>query len=109
VLVDSLQTGRPGGAGPVPQDHSGNPEGRFAKGQSGDPLRGPLTAGGYADVAVFDPESVIDRATFEVPKTPAAGIEHVFVNGRPVWRKGKPAGERPGRALRRQPMQAEAG
>jgi N-acyl-D-amino-acid deacylase len=40
--------------------------------------------------------------------TPAAGIEHVFVNGRPVWMDGKPTGERPGRALRRQQMQAEA-
>jgi N-acyl-D-amino-acid deacylase len=40
--------------------------------------------------------------------TPAAGIEHVFVNGRPVWTEGKPTGEHPGRALRRQQMQAEA-
>ena len=47
-------------------------------------------------------------ATFEVPTTPAAGIEHVFVNGRPVWREGQPTGERPGRALRRQQMQGEA-
>ena len=39
---------------------------------------------------------------------PAAGIEHVFVNGRPVWTEGKVSGERPGRALRRQQMQAEA-
>src|SRR2546430_8049352 len=59
--------------------------------------RGILAAGGYADVTVFDPETVADRATFEVPKTPAAGIEHVFVNGRPVWREGQPTGERPGR------------
>ena len=35
-------------------------------------------------------------------------IEHVFVNGRPVWSEGKPTGERSGRALRRQQMQAEA-
>ena len=59
-------------------------------------------------MTVFDPETVIDRATFEVPTIPAAGIEHVFVNGRPVWREGKPTGERPGRALRRQEMQVEA-
>ncbi len=70
--------------------------------------RGILAAGGYADVTVFDPETVADRATFEVPATPAAGIEHVFVNGRPMWREGQPTGERPGRALRRQQMQGEA-
>ena len=52
--------------------------------------------------------AVIDRATFEVPKTPAAGIERVFVNGRPVWSEGHPTGERPGRVLRRQQLQAEA-
>jgi len=70
--------------------------------------RGILAAGAYADITVFDPETVIDRATFETPTMPAAGIEHVFVNGRPVWSEGKPTGERPGRALRRQQLQAEA-
>ena len=70
--------------------------------------RGILAAGGYADVTVFDAETVADRATFEAPTTPAAGIEHVFVNGRPVWCQGRPTGERPGRALRRQQMQGEA-
>jgi N-acyl-D-amino-acid deacylase len=70
--------------------------------------RGILAAGAYADITVFDPDTVADRATFETPTTPAAGIEHVFVNGRPVWTEGKPTGERPGRALRRQQMQAEA-
>ena len=64
--------------------------------------------GAYADLCVFDPETVIDRATFAEPTLPAAGIEHVFVNGSPVWSEGKPTGERPGRALRRQQMQAEA-
>ncbi len=70
--------------------------------------RGILAPGGYADVTVFDPETVADRATFERPTIPAAGIEHVFVNGRPVWREGRPTGERPGRTLRRQQQQAEA-
>ena len=70
--------------------------------------RGILTAGAYADVTVFDPETVADRATFEAPRIPAAGIEHVFVNGRPVWTDGKPTREHPGRALRRQQLQAEA-
>lgn len=70
--------------------------------------RGSLAPGAYADVTVFDPETVIDRATFEVPTTPASGIDHVLVNGRPVWAEGKTTGEHPGRALRRQKMQAEA-
>ena len=69
--------------------------------------RGVLAAGAYADITVFDADTVADRATFEAPTTPAAGIEHVFVNGHPVWSEGKPTGERPGRALRRQQMQAE--
>jgi N-acyl-D-amino-acid deacylase len=70
--------------------------------------RGILAAGAYADITVFDLETVADRATFESPATPAAGIEHVFVNGHLVWSEGRPTGERPGRALRRQQMQAEA-
>jgi N-acyl-D-amino-acid deacylase len=70
--------------------------------------RGRVTPGAYADIAVFDPATIIDRATFEAPTTPAAGIDHVFVNGRPVWRDGKPTGERPGRALRRQRLRADA-
>src|SRR5438067_6114550 len=70
--------------------------------------RGRPAEGAYADLTVFDPETVIDRATFAEPTLPAAGIAHVFVNGRPVWSGGKPSGERPGRALRRQHMQAEA-
>jgi N-acyl-D-amino-acid deacylase len=68
--------------------------------------RGTIAAGAYADITVFDPARVIDRATFEKPTVPAAGIDHVFVNGRPVWADGKPSGERPGRALRRQEMRA---
>ena len=82
---------------------TGLPAARF--GLSG---RGKVAAGAYADITVFDPATVIDRATFEKPITPAAGIEHVFVNGRPVWVEGKPTGERSGRALRRQQMQAQS-
>jgi N-acyl-D-amino-acid deacylase len=70
--------------------------------------RGAVAAGAYADITVFDPATVIDRATFAQPKAPAVGIEHVFVNGRPVWSEAGPTGERPGRALRRQAMQGEA-
>jgi N-acyl-D-amino-acid deacylase len=70
--------------------------------------RGAVAAGGYADITVFDPATVLDRATFAQPIAPAAGIEHVFVNGHPVWSGAGPTGERPGRALRRQAMQSEA-
>jgi len=70
--------------------------------------RGVLAEGAHADIAVFDPGTVIDRATFAEPTLPAAGIAHVFVNGRLVWSDGKPSGDRPGQALRRQVMQAEA-
>jgi N-acyl-D-amino-acid deacylase len=70
--------------------------------------RGTVAEGAYADLTVFDPATVIDRATFAEPTRPAAGIAHVFVNGRLVWSDGKPSGERPGRALRRQQLQAEA-
>ena len=57
---------------------------------------------------MFDAERVIDRATFEAPKTPAAGIDLVIVNGQIVWQEGAHTGARPGRALRRQEMQNEA-
>lgn len=70
--------------------------------------RGLVRPGAYADLCVFDADTVIDRATFAEPTLPAAGIEHVFVNGRPVWSERRPTGERPGRALRRQQLQAEA-
>src|SRR6266566_3075944 len=82
---------------------TGLPAARF--GLSG---RGVVAEGAYADLTVFDPETVIDRATFAEPTLPAAGIAHVFVSGRPVWTAGKVSGERAGRALRRQHMQAEA-
>jgi N-acyl-D-amino-acid deacylase len=70
--------------------------------------RGVLAAGNYADIAVFDPVTIADRATFERPTLPASGIACVFVNGRPVWQDGRATGERPGRVLRRQQLQAEA-
>ena len=70
--------------------------------------RGHLSPGAYADVTVFDAATIIDRATFEKPMTPAAGIHLVLVNGKPVWRAGASTGARPGRALRRQAMKAEA-
>ncbi|HJU86608.1 MAG TPA: D-aminoacylase [Gemmatimonadota bacterium] len=62
--------------------------------------RGVLEPGRYADVVVFDPETVCDRATFETPKRLAVGVAHVIVNGEPVLRDGDPTDELPGRGLR---------
>ena len=55
--------------------------------------------GGFADVAVFDPATIADRATFEKPHQYAVGMKHVFVNGRQVLRDGEHTGALPGRAL----------
>lgn len=62
--------------------------------------RGRITPGAYADIAVLDPELVIDLATFEQPHQLAEGVLHVWVNGQPVMLDGVLTGERPGRALR---------
>jgi N-acyl-D-amino-acid deacylase len=62
--------------------------------------RGSLRPGAYADLVLFDPTTIADRATFEVPTQPAAGIEMVMVNGRVIWQNGAATGARPGRALR---------
>jgi dihydroorotase/N-acyl-D-amino-acid deacylase len=62
--------------------------------------RGQLEAGWYADVVVFDPATVTDRATFEAPQQLAEGIALVVVNGVPVYEHGRPTGALPGRALR---------
>ena len=63
--------------------------------------RGEVRAGACADLVMFDAETVGDRATFEAPTRPAAGIEIVMVNGAVVREGGKATGARPGRALRR--------
>ena len=63
--------------------------------------RGTIAPGACADVTVFDAETVIDRATFDDPIQPAAGIETVIVNGTIVWQGGAATGARTGRALRR--------
>lgn len=61
--------------------------------------RGTLRKGAFADLVLFDPQTVIDRATFEKPMELPAGIEAVFVNGVRVWDKDHATGERPGRVL----------
>jgi N-acyl-D-aspartate/D-glutamate deacylase len=65
--------------------------------------RGLLRAGSFADVVVFDPDRVIDKATYEKPFQYSEGIVHVVVNGKLVLEQGKHTGERPGRALRHKP------
>lgn len=62
--------------------------------------RGVIRPGAFADLVLFDPETIIDRATWDDPVRPADGIEMVMVNGRTVWRDEGPTDARPGRALR---------
>ena len=62
--------------------------------------RGLLRPGMYADITVFDPEKVIDRATFDAAHQYSEGIVHVFVNGAPVVDQGKITSRLPGRILR---------
>lgn len=64
------------------------------------PDRGLLREGFAADVVVFDPATVADRATFERPHQLSAGIQHVFVNGVAVVRDGKVTGAKPGEVVR---------
>ncbi len=71
--------------------------------------RGLLAVGNHADICVFDPETVIDRATFETPAQPAAGIELVLVNGVAVWRDGQATGARPGQVVRPAPVARRVG
>jgi N-acyl-D-aspartate/D-glutamate deacylase len=63
--------------------------------------RGLLAVGKKADITIFDPATVIDRATFEDPHQYAEGILYVIVNGEEVLRQGKHLETRPGRILRR--------
>jgi len=63
--------------------------------------RGLLRPGFAADIAVFDPATVTDHATYDAGRTLAEGVRHVFVNGTPVLIDGEPTGATPGRALRR--------
>jgi N-acyl-D-amino-acid deacylase len=62
--------------------------------------RGRIAEGGIADVTVFDPVTVIDRATFEQPHQYPVGIPYVFVGGVAVVRDGEVTGARPGVILR---------
>ncbi len=63
--------------------------------------RGQLRAGNFADVTIFNPDTVIDRATYTAPFAYPLGIEFVIVNGKLVVENGKHTGVLPGRALRK--------
>ncbi|HEX8064738.1 MAG TPA: D-aminoacylase [Allosphingosinicella sp.] len=62
--------------------------------------RGRLKPGSYADLAIFDPAKIADRATYERPHQYAVGMRHVFVNGVQVLRDGEHTGAAPGRFVR---------
>lgn len=62
--------------------------------------RGRLEPGYFADLVVFDPDSIADKATFENPHQYAVGVKHVFVNGVQVLENGEHTGAMPGRVVR---------
>jgi len=63
--------------------------------------RGRIREGMYADIVIFDLNNITERATFDDPYQRSSGIKHVLVNGVPVIKEGKFAGNLPGRILRR--------
>lgn len=61
--------------------------------------RGLLQVGHYADIAIFNPGTIEDKATYEDPHRYAVGVEHVFINGQQVLDKGEHTGIYPGRIV----------
>src|SRR5262249_25257851 len=72
----------------------------YAAADLGIPERGLLRTGYFADVVVFDPNTIAAVATFEKPHQYAVGVAHVFVNGTQVLREGEHTGAKPGRLLK---------
>jgi N-acyl-D-amino-acid deacylase len=64
--------------------------------------RGTLRPGAFADVVVFDPQTIAARSTYEKPMQYASGVVHVFVNGQQVLNDGEHTGARAGRVVQRQ-------
>jgi N-acyl-D-amino-acid deacylase len=62
--------------------------------------RGVLKQGMWADIVIFDPDTIRDLATFENPNQLSQGMEYVLVNGVPVIEQGKMTGKLPGKVLR---------
>ncbi|HEV3037562.1 MAG TPA: D-aminoacylase [Candidatus Angelobacter sp.] len=63
--------------------------------------RGQLKEGYFADVTIFDPKTIIDRATYTEPAQLPQGVKYVFVNGQLEFENGRLTGTNAGRALRR--------
>jgi N-acyl-D-aspartate/D-glutamate deacylase len=62
--------------------------------------RGVIKKGAYADIVIFDPEKIIDRATFKNPFLKPEGIHYVFINGVPALWEGHLTGSKSGKILR---------
>ena len=62
--------------------------------------RGSLTPGYFADIVVFNPDGIVDHATYEDPHRFSSGVMHVLVNGQPVIKEGEHTGATPGRVVR---------
>jgi dihydroorotase/N-acyl-D-amino-acid deacylase len=62
--------------------------------------RGKLVQGWHADVVIFDPATIADRATFDDPHQLSVGVRDVLVNGTRVWADGQHTGAKPGRVVR---------
>ena len=63
--------------------------------------RGTIAPGQRADLVLFDPATIVDRATTKEARAVSTGIRTVWVNGEIVFEHGKTTGRRPGRVLRR--------
>jgi len=63
--------------------------------------RGVIEPGAFADLVLFDPATVTDRADFDDPHAPSVGVAGVWVNGVRVWDGSAPTGARPGQVIRR--------
>ncbi|MEI6246455.1 MAG: amidohydrolase family protein, partial [Acidobacteriota bacterium] len=63
--------------------------------------RGSIRTGAIADIAIFDPAKIVDRATYDNPHQLATGVSAVIVNGQIAWKDGKGTGARAGQVLRK--------
>jgi N-acyl-D-aspartate/D-glutamate deacylase len=76
------------------------PARRLERRTPGMKAKGRIAVGADADVTIFDPATVIDRATYEDATIPSTGIPYVVVGGQPVVERGQVTSARPGRAIR---------
>src|SRR5204863_8578187 len=72
---------------------------RLPAGNLGLDRRGRIEPGYFADLVIFDPATIADRATYAEPHQYAVGVKHVFVNGKQVLKDGEHTNAKPGRAL----------